>query len=348
MNGLRWNCAALIVACLITLVCGAREAPASRRCDITLLNRLDEPVVVVKILYDTPDGDPRVSSSEVSLLPGGEFRSGVQGVTLPKRIIVYLPLASYDFPDLSGLAPESAMRLEIAYEDGIPRLKREGDAAKSAGGSESKFLTPQNRLYAVDRDFLTDAATMEAVRDLVAETVTDEEPPAANLADVLFTETFNGRTTLYFPVFWTSDHYGYAAVTALDPDNPNEGISITVNIPLPEDGAPDVADNLLDDLGVDGYRPLKFNLSAWDDARDKQINFMEGNGDKYDDRDMVQEDLAAVLASGELREAAILWTQEEAFDKAKAAGTSPEGPAVFVRIANEQLQAHFLPSLSLP
>ena len=333
----------LPLACLLTFAFAAHAALASSRSDITLINGLNEPITAVKILYDTPYGEPRPSSSNIVLPPEGEYRLGIQGVTLPTRIILYLPLSSYEFTDLSGLAPESAMRLEVAYKNGVPRLRREGDAAKSVSGSERKYLTPENRPYAVDRDFLSDATTMEEVRNLVAGTAAEAEPATTNLDAILFTETFDNRTTLYFPVFWTSDYAGYAGATPADLDAPDAGLAVMVNVPLPESEAPDAADNLMSDLRVDGYRPAQFQLRAKGDADDKEVNFLEGDGDKYDDQDVVLEHLTAVLEKGTLLEAEIIWVKEEAFEKAKASKDFLEGPGVRVRIANGQFEAFFLP-----
>ncbi|MDL2268099.1 hypothetical protein LJC46_08995 [Desulfovibrio sp. OttesenSCG-928-G15] len=335
--------AVLIAACLITLVFGAHAALASSRCDTTLINDLGEPISAVKILYDTPYGEPRSSLSDIVLPPGREYRLGIQGVTLPTQIILSLPLSSFAFTDLSGLAPEPTMRLKVAYVDGVPRLEREDDPKKSVGGSEQKYLTPENRPYAVDRDNLTDCKTMEEVRTLVAETAAGAEPAETNLDAILFTESFDGRPTLYFPVFWTEDYAGFGSATPADLEEPAAGIGITVSVPLPDGDAPDAVDNLMTDLRVDGNRPALFNLYTMSAGEDKEYNFLEGEGDKYDDQDVVQEHLAAVLKDGALREAVILWVPEEAFAKAKAEKDYPKGPCVKVRIANGQFRAIFLP-----
>lgn len=333
---------ALAAACLILLAFGAQAASASNRCDTTLINSLGEPIVSVKILYDTPYGEQRPTSSQVVLPPGNEYRLGIQGVTLPTRIILFLPLAAYEFNDLSGLEPESAMRLEVAYEDGVPLLKREG-GEKSVSGSAHKYLTPENRPYAVDRDFLSDATTMDEVRELVAETAAGAEPAKMELDGILFTETFGERTTLYFPLFWTSDYAGYAAVAPADSDDPDAGIAVTANMPLPGENVPGMLDDLMSDLRVDGYRPAMFRLETTSGGEDKTVNFLEGDADKYDDQDVVQEHLAAALENDALREAQIIWIKEEAFEKAKTEKESPEGPGVKVLIGNGQFKALFLP-----
>lgn len=339
--------ASLAAACLITLVFGAyAAAAASNSCNTFFTNTLDEPITSIKILYDTPYGEMRPSSSEVVLPPGGQFRLGIQGVTLPTRIIVFLPLASYEFADLSGLAPEAVMRLEVAYKDGVPRLQREDDAQKSASGVEHKYLTPKNRPYAVDRDFLTDCKSMGQALELIAEKAREvrEEKGEENagLEGILFTESFDGRTTQYFPVFWM-DHAGYAGATPLEPGDPDAGIGVYVNIPLPGNNAPEALDELMSDLRVDGYRPAMFQCNAREEDGDKEVNFLEGSGDKYDDQEVVQEHLAAALGKGTLREAEILWIKADAFEKAKADGDYAQRPAVRVRIANGQFQAIFIP-----
>lgn len=334
--------AVLAAACLITLVFGAHMARADNRCDIALINTLGEPITAVKIMYDTPYDEQRPSSSEIILPPEGEYRLGIQGVTLPTRIILFLPLSSYEFTDLSGLVPEPSMRLEVAYEDGVPRLKREGDAEKSVSGSEHKYLTPENSPYAVDRDRLTDAVTITNVQDLVAETATDVDPTKTNLDSILFTEHFDEHTTLYFPVSWM-DHNGYAGATPLSRDEPDAGIAVIVNIPLPESNIPPVLDDLMSDLRVDGYRPAMFQLRVTGDGDDKEVNFLEGDNDKYDDQDVVQEHLAAALEKGSLLEAEVIWIKTDAFAKAKEDNESPEGPGVRIRVANGQFQAIFMP-----
>lgn len=336
---------ALTAACLMVLVFGALTARASERCDIAYVNSLDQPIVAVKTLYDTPYGEPRPSSSEVILPPGGEYRLGIQGVTLPTRIILYLPLSAYEFTDLSGLAPEAAMRLEVAYEDGVPLLKRTDGGGQSVHGLEHKYLSPENRACAVDRDRLSDAVTLEDINTLVADTVKDVrgEEGETNLDNILFIESFDTRTTLSFPIFWTEAHAGYASATPADLDDPDAGLVVTVNVPLPAENAAGMLDDLMSDLRVDGYRPAIFRFSATGDGEDREVNFLEGDKDKYDDQDVVQEHLAAALEKGTLREAEILWTKEEAFDKAKAYKESPEGPGVRIRLANGQFQALFLP-----
>lgn len=334
---------ALALVCLITFLFGAHAALASNRNDITFINALSEPITAVKILYDTPYDEPRLSSSDIILPPEREYRLGIQGVTLPTRIIVYLPLASYEFADLSGLEPDAAMRLEVVYEDGVPRLQREDDAEKSVVGVECAFLTPENKPYAVDRDFLTDARTLDDVVDLIVKTLSEAESEEPDLETILFGESIDERETIYFPVFWTSEYFGYAAVMPLDIDEPDGPIAIIVRIPLPEEEAIDAVDELMSDLRVDDYRPMLFRFRAGGNHSGEEVNFLEGDGDKYDDHAAVLEALSPVLENGTLVEAEMVWATEEGFASAKESGDYPETPTVRVRIANGQFQAVFLP-----
>ena len=156
---------AVILICLAALVSGAGNAPAAGS-TLMFTNSLDKPILAIRVMYETPSEGPRPVASDVSLPPGGEYRLGVQGATLPQRIILDLPLESYDFDELSGLALEETMQLEVTHEEGAPRLKRiGGDAA--VRGIERRYFTAENRASAVDWEELIACATMDEVRALV-------------------------------------------------------------------------------------------------------------------------------------------------------------------------------------
>ncbi|MDR1518801.1 MAG: mannan-binding lectin [Planctomycetota bacterium] len=145
-------------------------AAAGERCDLVFLNSLDEEIVSIHVKYSTPHEETRDNSSRVCLPPGQDWRVGVQGAILPEQIILELATKTYDFSDLSDLNPDSDMRLEAAYEDDQPILRRldpEGRRDIMAAGLEYDFLTAANRPNAVDRDFLTDAKSWEEVVELV-------------------------------------------------------------------------------------------------------------------------------------------------------------------------------------
>lgn len=400
--------AATALICLMALAFGAYDAPASSRCDIRLVNALGEPIHTVTIRYDTPYGEPRTNVSDVSLPPDGEYRLGIQGVTLPTRITLVLPLTAYVFTDLAGLHPEASMTLSVSNVNGVPLLRRVGGGqAGEVRGLQRNYLTPRNRPNAVDRDFLSDATTLDEIRELVSETVEDAhgefgklreiaieggpipdyaaakqrcpeliaewnatngkearwtgewfetEPGKASvcnaitgtdtLGNTLFAENEDRGETLIFPVFW-KDWAGYTTARWFNKDNPKEGVVLTIKIPLPENDIPDMLDELLSDLRVDGYRPVTFRLEPTGDGEEVERNFMESDGDKYDDQEAIQEHLTAVFKNGNLDQAVIGWVREEAFNKKRAGGELGATSAVAVLIKNGQLTAVFVPDGSM-
>ncbi|MDL2307762.1 hypothetical protein LJC48_07055 [Desulfovibrio sp. OttesenSCG-928-C06] len=335
--------AALVAAFLITLVFGAHTALAAERSDITLSNNLDEPIINVKILYDTPYDETRPSKSEVVILPERSYRLGIQGVTYPTQIILYLPTTSYEFPDLSAIGPEKTMHLEVAYENGVPYLVMADEPEKKARGIERKLFFPDSGDYAVDRDFLTDCKTIFDVRDLLNETAQEAggDDGMEIQGRMQAMEAFDGVQTLYFPVAWTSDYAGYASVIFEGPDGAADNLVINVYVPLINDTPAKTIDDLMSDLRVDGYRPARFEYRLANESKD--IEFLEGDGDKYDDQDAIQEILDAAIAEDDLMEAGVLWVQEDAFEKMKETDSRPEAPVVFVRVTQNLFQAKFIP-----
>ncbi|MDR1533876.1 MAG: mannan-binding lectin [Planctomycetota bacterium] len=138
-----------------------------------IVNGLDREIISFRVKYSTPYDEPRHTSSHLFLPPGQDYRVGVQGVILPERILIDLADKTYDFADLSGLNPDKEMRIEVAYEDGRPRLRRLDAGDAEILGAEVDYLTAANRPNAVDRDFLTSAGSWEEIRELVVETANE-------------------------------------------------------------------------------------------------------------------------------------------------------------------------------
>ncbi len=138
-------------------------------CNLIVVNSLSEEIVTFRVRYSTPYGTPRHTSSTIFLPPGGDYRLGVQGTTLPERIILDLATKSYDFPDLSGVEAADFMHLEAVHQDGVPILRRLDQEDLQAKGVEHDYLTSANRPNAVDRDFLTGLKTWDKVVELVQE-----------------------------------------------------------------------------------------------------------------------------------------------------------------------------------
>lgn len=395
-----------ILALLLAAAIGPAAAMAGERCDLMFVNALDEEIGAIRVRYATPYDQPRHSSSQVFLGPGGEFRLGVQGTTLPERIIFDLATKTFYFNDLSGLNPDQDMRLEVTHQDGRPLLKRI-DADGSATGEERDHLTAANLPNSVDRDFLTNAKTMAEVRELVEDATEEarerlgdvkeftveagpiwnndhaqsrcpeaaaewnESNPgearwngqwsttvpnemsvcgcvagAANLAGTLYEEDAGWGKTLYFPVFW-KDWHGAARVQLVDAEDEEKGIGIDLRFRIPGEGVETMLDELLSDLRVDGYQPLQFQIKTWNaekEERDEvELSFREGEGDKYDNQEKLQELLVSAYHESTLVQAMAIWVQKDTFDKLKAEEEPPAEPAVAVVFSRGMFEAFFLP-----
>ncbi len=400
----------MVCVCIMVLgavVFGAAGAKAEERCDLIVTNMLDEEIYAIHVRYSTPYGDPRNSSSRIYLRPGDTIRLGVQGVTLAEAIVVELITKSYEFNDLSGLKPERTLEVEIASEDGRLRLRR--DSGDMAEGRERVFLSDDNRANAVDRDFLTDAKTLEDVVQLVTQkteeaglvlgelthfdleagAISDHAHALERCPEVIdaWNETHSvearwtggWRTTVpgamsvcgaatgtvgldktlfeqgtergknvFFPVFWM-EWYGVGSAQNVDESEPEQGIGIRLRFQIPEGGANAMLDALMSDLRVDGYRPLFFQLErAVEDGReDNDLWFIEGEGDKFDDQDAMQEQLFAAYGDGTLRGAKAAWVRTEAFDMAKSGAQPPAMPGVLLLFTKGVYEATFIPDASM-
>ena len=158
-----------LVHFILLLVAACGVSAAGERCDIYYENELDEEIVDIRVKFSTPYDEPRHSSARVNLPPGGSFRIGVQGTTLPEVIIVDLALKSLVFDDLSGIDPANDMRLAIVMEDGSPRLRRT-DAVGEAVGVENEYLTAVNRPNAVDKDRVMALETADELGTVIVRT----------------------------------------------------------------------------------------------------------------------------------------------------------------------------------
>lgn len=166
-NGLRIAC--LVIVCMVLYASHAGE-----HCDVLYVNQTEEEVLAIRCRYATPYDEPRHDKSGKNLPPGGEFRLGIQGVTLPELILIDFATKSFVFEDLSGLNPESDMRLEIAHEDGRPLLRRLG-AEGGAVGEEREYLSAANRPNAVDKDSLANVADIDELVALLRVRITEEQ-----------------------------------------------------------------------------------------------------------------------------------------------------------------------------
>ena len=157
----------LLLACIFGLIFGAR-AVSGERCDLMFVNTLGEEIISFRIQYSTPYGEPRNTSSPEYLRPGGDFRLGVQGTTLPERILIDLATKTYEFSDLSSLAPDNDMHLEVGHKEGRPVLIRIDAGGQSVSGEERDFLTTGNRPNALNLTDLSAATSLDGVQKMIS------------------------------------------------------------------------------------------------------------------------------------------------------------------------------------
>ena len=163
---------------LLGALCGI--SAAGERCDIFYENRLEEEIVHIRVKFSTPYDEPRYSSSQVNLPPGGKYRIGIQGTTLPEIIIIDLALKSLVFDDLSGIHPTNDMCLAVVHEDGAPRLRRLDTEGKAEGG-ENEYLTAPNRPNAVDKDSVLAVKTLDELGTLIEEQIEESRESLGEL-----------------------------------------------------------------------------------------------------------------------------------------------------------------------
>ncbi len=168
----------------------------------------------------------------------------------------------------------------------------------------------------------------------------------AGLAETLFEEDAGWTKTLYFPVFWMK-WFGSARVQVVDRDRPDLGFGADLRFRLPDGGVAEMLDELQSDLRVDDFRPWAFRMKTWDgeneESKEVEVAFHEGEGDKYDDQDAMQEQLFAAYEDGSLVEATAVWVNVEAFEKAKAGEEPPASQGVMVLFSKGTFEAVFVP-----
>jgi hypothetical protein len=396
---------ALIFALVFTLGVGVL---AGERADLLFTNGLNQEILLCRVKYSTPHDEPRYMSSSILLPPGQEWRVGVQGVILPERILLDTAAATYDFDDLSGLNPDREMRLEVLREDGLPRLRRLDSEDAEVVGTEIEYLTPENRLTAVDRGFLTSARNLEDVRALVEVAVKDatrdefgEEPsfdleagPIMNqeqaesrcpevveewnrandgaarwngnwsvtipdemsvcgcapgtedLSGTLFEQDDGWGKALSFPLLWM-EWFGVARVRAVDEDDSEKGLVIDLRFSLPDEGREEMLDELMRDLRIEGLRPWSFQMAALDSEGEKlaevELAFHDGDKDKYDTQNEMQEALFAAYNDADTLQAIAIWVKEEEYEKARNGEELSAAQAVRILFGKGTFNAVFVP-----
>lgn len=253
--------------------------------------------------------------------------------------------------------------MEVAGYDELMELIREriGEAAESQGELEAFDLEAGpiwNQRYALERcpevarewsekngrearwtgHWLTTVPGEMSVCGCVAGTA-DEK------GTVFVEDEWRGETT-YFPVFWMEWFgVGYAATTG----GSGEGMTIGMRFRLPDENVTEMLGELLEDLRVDGYRPVRFAVEAADlngdgDAEEllnEEIDFRAADGDKWDAHDRIMALLDAGYA-GTTVEASLVWVDDGAFEEVKAGGEVPETRAILCRFTKDILEVVFV------
>ena len=169
---------------------------------------------------------------------------------------------------------------------------------------------------------------------------------AAGLAEPHFVEDSGWGKTWYFPVFW-KDWVGVARVQALDKDALEEGIGFDLRFSLPRDGRDAMLDDLMSDLRVDGFRPWWFRMETWDSEKEErgemELDFHEGDKDKYDAQNELQAALFAAYGDSSLIEATATWVKEETFEKARNDEEPPAEQGVLLMFSRGTFEALFVP-----
>jgi hypothetical protein len=168
----------------------------------------------------------------------------------------------------------------------------------------------------------------------------------AGLAETFFLEDLGWGKTWYFPVFW-KEWFGVARVQAMDNDDPEEGIGIDLRFKLPAAERETMLDDLMSDLRVDGFRLGRFRMETWDSEKEERVevelDFHEGDKDKYDAQDEMQAALFAAYGDSDFVKAAATWVGEETFEKAKNGEELPAEQGVLLMFSGGIFEALFVP-----
>lgn len=167
----------------------------------------------------------------------------------------------------------------------------------------------------------------------------------------IFLEDEGWGDRAFFPVSW-KEWFGVGLIAERNvfPG----GLPIVMRFQLPEVGATAMLNEFLEDLRVDGFRPVRFAVEAakLDDDGDaimlieEEIDFNERDEDKWNAHDRVMESLNAAYAGTALK-ASLAWVEDDAFEKAKAGGEVSETRGVLCRFTKDTFEAVFLPDAGI-
>lgn len=167
----------------------------------------------------------------------------------------------------------------------------------------------------------------------------------------IFIEDDGWGEATYFPVFW-KEWFGVGYVG--EQNMTGACLPVVMRFRLPDGDAATMFHELLEDLRIDGYRPVLFRAQAAEldgdggpaELLDEEIDFRKLGDDKWDAHDRVMEALSAVYARTALR-ASLAWVENDAFEKAGAGEDIPKTRGVLCSFTKDTFEAVFVPDGSM-
>jgi hypothetical protein len=171
-------------------------------------------------------------------------------------------------------------------------------------------------------------------------------PGVVTLSGTLFEQDDGWGKALSFPLLWM-EWIGVARVRAVDGDDSGKGLVIDLRFSLPDEGREEMLDELMSDLRVDGFRPWSFQMAAVDREEEKiaevELAFHDGDKDKYDAQDEMQEALFAAYNDADTLQAIAIWVEEEEYEKARNGEDLSAAQAVRILFGKRTFNAIFVP-----
>jgi len=171
-------------------------------------------------------------------------------------------------------------------------------------------------------------------------------PGAGDLSGTLFEQDDGWEKTLSFPLRWM-EWIGVARVQAVDEDDSEQGLVMDLCFNLPNEGREEMLDELLSDLRIDGFRPWNFQMATLNGAEEElaevELAFHDGDKDKYDAQDEMQQALFAAYNDADALQAIAIWVQEEEYEKAQKGEELSAAQAVRILLGKGTFNAVFVP-----
>ena len=171
-------------------------------------------------------------------------------------------------------------------------------------------------------------------------------PGGVDLSGTLFEQDDRWEKALSFPLLWM-EWIGVARVQAIDEDDSEKGLVIDLRLNLPDEGREEMLDELMSDLRVDGFRPWSFRMATAGGEEEEPVEvefaFHDGDKDKYDAQDEMQEALFAAYNDADTLQAIAVWVNEDEYEKARNGEELSAAQAVRILFGKRTFNAVFVP-----